>query len=157
MRRLMLGALLLPLSGIALAHDFAFEGLQIDHPWIRATPPGATVAGGYLSITNTGSTTDRLLSVTTVISPPASIHETMIEDGVARMVPLSDGLVIPQGETVTLDPLGVHIMFEELAAPLAAGTTIDAILVFEIAGEVSVVFNVEPIGALAPATPHHGG
>jgi copper(I)-binding protein len=34
--------------------------LVIESPWTRATPGGAKVAGGFLKITNTGSTPDRL-------------------------------------------------------------------------------------------------
>ena len=35
--------------------------LVIEQPWIRATPGGAKVAGGYLRITNRGSDPDRLV------------------------------------------------------------------------------------------------
>ena len=35
-------------AGNALAHDYAAGSLKIDHPWTRATPKGAAVAGGYL-------------------------------------------------------------------------------------------------------------
>ena len=37
--------------------------LEIGHPWARATPPSAPAGGGFLVITNTGSTPDRLVSV----------------------------------------------------------------------------------------------
>lgn len=157
MWRTALVALMLFAGGTASAHDFATGGLQIDHPWIRATPPGVTIAGGYLAIVNTGMSADRLLSVTTAISSPGLIHVTTIENGVARMVPLDEGVLLPPGETVTLDPVGMHIMFEDLTTSLAAGAMVEAVLVFELAGEVPVIFNVEPIGTLAPVAPHHGG
>src|SRR4051812_49448286 len=44
----------------ASAHDYKACGLTISHPWIRATPKGAAVAGGFVTITNTGVATDRL-------------------------------------------------------------------------------------------------
>ncbi len=39
----------------AFAHDYTVGGLKIDHPWARATPKGASVGGGYMKITNTGT------------------------------------------------------------------------------------------------------
>ena len=46
---------LLAASTATLATDYAAGSLKIGHPWSRATPNGAKVAGGYLSVTNTGS------------------------------------------------------------------------------------------------------
>src|SRR3546814_5507400 len=40
---------------LSLAHDYRVGSLAIDQPWARAMPAGAPVAGGYLTITNTGS------------------------------------------------------------------------------------------------------
>jgi periplasmic copper chaperone A len=53
----------------AAAHDFKVGALDISHPWSRPTTNGVTVAGGYLTITNTGETPDRLIGGT---SPAAS-------------------------------------------------------------------------------------
>ena len=52
----------------ALAHEFTVGDLEIEHPWSRATPPGAKVAGGYFTVLNKGSAPDRLLSITSDIS-----------------------------------------------------------------------------------------
>jgi periplasmic copper chaperone A len=46
--------------GQAYAQAVKVGDLQIDQPWSRATPAGAKVAAGYLVITNTGSSPDRL-------------------------------------------------------------------------------------------------
>ncbi len=59
-RTLTAAALALLVVGSVHAHDFTVGPLVIAHPWTRATPKSATVAGGYLKITNTGSTPDRL-------------------------------------------------------------------------------------------------
>ena len=56
-------AALLLSAGFATAHEFKAGPLKIGHPWSRATPAGAKVGGGYLSIENTGTTADRLVSV----------------------------------------------------------------------------------------------
>ncbi len=51
---------------------------------------------------------------------------------------LEDGLELPAGEEVSLEPGGYHVMLLELAQPIAEGDTIQVTLVFENAGEVQV-------------------
>ena len=53
-------------------------------------------------------------------------------------------VTIPAGQTVTFAPRGLHVMFAGLTAPWKAGDHIPATLVFETAGAVPVIFNVEP-------------
>ena len=42
-------------AGAAAAQEFKAGALEIDQPWSRATPKGAKVAAGYLTIKNTGT------------------------------------------------------------------------------------------------------
>ena len=41
----------------AHAEDVTFGNLKISALWVRATPKGAPVGGGYMTITNTGTST----------------------------------------------------------------------------------------------------
>ena len=60
-------ALVFALAVIAVsAHEYKAGSLEIKHPWARATPKGATVAGGYMKIINTGTAPDRLVGGSTV-------------------------------------------------------------------------------------------
>ena len=94
-----------------LAHEFKVGDLEIEHPWSRATPAGAKVAGGYFTIINKGSTPDRLLSISSDISDKAELHEMGVKDGVMTMRPVTGGLEIPAGGKVALAPGGYHLMF----------------------------------------------
>jgi copper(I)-binding protein len=133
----------------ALAHEFTSDQLAIGHPYAVATAATARTGAGYLSITNTGDAPDRLLEVRADF-PSVQLHTTEVDaQGVARMRHV-DVLEIPAGATVVLEPRGLHIMFLGLTAPLQAGGTIDATLVFETAGELPVVFNIEERGDAAP-------
>ena len=40
----------------------AADSLAFDKAWVRATPPNAKVAGGFVEIRNSGKNADRLLS-----------------------------------------------------------------------------------------------
>lgn len=121
--------------------------LAISGPWSRATPAGAEVAGGYLTITNKGLSADRLVSFTTELAGQPEVHEMTNEGGVMKMRPLAKGLPIPAGATVKLEPGGYHLMLLKLKKPLAAGQRYKATLVFEKAGAVEVEFEVRAMGA----------
>src|SRR6185503_11771919 len=84
----------------AQAHDYKVGAIAIDHPWTRATPKNAPVAGGYLKITNTGTTPDRLTGGSVEVAKRFEIHEMKMDGGVMKMRELKDGLDIPAGATV---------------------------------------------------------
>ena len=139
----------------AFAHGYKLGDLDIHHPWTRATPSGAEVAGGYLDITNNGQTADRLIAVDVVGVHMAMIHEMATTDGVMTMRPLAAGLDIPAGATVSLKPGSFHIMMMGLKKPFAVGDVIQATLHFEKAGTIAVEFKVDAMGANPSATHNH--
>lgn len=142
------------------AHGFKLGDLEIGHPWSRATPAGAKVAAGYLTIKNTGASADRLVSVTGVIAGKAEIHEMAVDaNGVMTMRPLADGLEIPAGGEVALKPGSAHIMFMDLKQPAKEGERFKGTLTFEKAGTVEVEFAVDKMAGAAEDDAHagHGG
>lgn len=147
---------LLLLAAPAAAHEFTAGPLTIHHPWSRATPPTAKVAGGYLEIVNAGAAPDRLVAVETDAAGRTELHLTTTVDGVMQMRPLPDGIEVPAVGSVTLAPGGLHVMFLELKAPFAEGQRIAAVLVFAEAGRVAVEFAVEAMGS-EPSHESHGG
>ena len=105
LKRLLLSAILIAfVAGPVWAHDYKVGALQIGHPWSRVTPKGATVAGGYLKITNTGTASDRLVGGSATISGRFEIHEMKVVSGMMQMRPLPNGLEIKPGQTVELKP-----------------------------------------------------
>ncbi|MDX8465009.1 copper chaperone PCu(A)C [Mesorhizobium sp. VK23B] len=138
----------------ALAHEFKVGDLEIGHPWSRATPPGAKVAGGYFTVTNKGSSPDRLLSISSDISDTAGVHDMGVKDGVMTMRPVNGGLEIPAGGKVELKPGGYHLMFVGLKRQPKLGEKFPATLTFEKAGSVSVEFAVEGMGEMGGMDDH---
>ena len=143
-------ALLFAGAQTVLAHEFKVGDLEIGHPWSRATPAGAKVAGGYFTITNKGSAPDRLLSISSDISDKAELHEMAVKDGVMTMRPVAGGLEIPAGGKVVLGPGSYHVMFMDLKQPTKQGEMFTATLTFEKAGTVTVEFAVQAMGSAAP-------
>jgi copper(I)-binding protein len=125
--------------------------LVISQAWSRATPGGAKIAGGYLTIDNKGSAPDRLVSVAGDVAGKVEIHEMAMNNGVMTMRPLDKGLPIEPGKTVKLAPGGYHLMLMDLKKPLKQGDKVPVTLKFEKAGEVKLALDVQGVGAQAPA------
>ena len=153
---LSLAAALALSASLAAAHDFKAGPLKIGHPWSRATPAGAKVGGGYLTIENTGTAPDRLVSVAAPFAARSEIHEMATKDGIMTMRPLENGVEVPAGGKVEFKPGGYHIMFMELKQPLKQGETVKGTLTFEKAGSVDVEFKVDSIAAKGGADAHQG-
>lgn len=120
--------------------------LVITVPWVRATPKGAPVAGGYLSVTNNGTEPDRLVGGSLAAAGRFEVHEMTMDDGVMRMRPVAGGLEIKPGQTVELKPGGHHVMFMGLKEQLKAGETVKGTLEFAKAGRVEITYPVRALG-----------
>jgi hypothetical protein len=131
----------------AYAEDVTAGSVKISVPWARATPKGAAVGAGYMTITNNGSAPDRLVGGASDVSNRFEIHEMTMDNGVMRMRPMPKGIEIKPGQSIELKPGGNHVMFLGLKKPLAQGEHVKATLAFEKAGKVDVDFTVESIGA----------
>jgi copper(I)-binding protein len=128
--------------------------INISLPFTRATLPNAPVGGGFLTIENTGTEADRLISATSTVAGDTQIHEMAMDGDVMKMRQLVDGLEIPAGETVVLAPGGFHIMFMGLKQAFVEGETVAVTLTFEKAGSVEVLLPVEATAADAPTAEH---
>lgn len=146
------------LSLPASSHDFSVGDIEIGHPWARLAPATAPVVGGYLTLTNAGSQPDTLIGGTTAAAERVEIHEMRIEDGVARMRPLSDGQEIGPGATVELEPGGIHLMFVNPERAFSEGERFEVTLAFAQAGDVTVEFVVQrgPADEAGQGAEHEG-
>lgn len=129
--------------------------LTIEQPWLRATPAGATVGGGYLRVTNSGQDSDRLMGGTFPGASRVEVHEMSMDGDIMRMKPVQGGLEIRPGATVELKPGANHLMVMDLKEPLKEGQNVKGTLVFEKAGTVEVEYTVRGLGGAAPAEEHH--
>jgi copper(I)-binding protein len=150
-------ALLAILGSPAHAQEVKAGDLVITQPWSRATPGGAKIAGGFLTIENKGAAPDRLISGAGDIAGKVEIHEMAMNNGVMTMRPLDKGLVIEPGKTVKLAPGGYHLMLMDLKQPFKQGDKVPVTLEFEKAGKVALSFDVQGVGAQAPAGHDHSG
>ncbi len=141
----------------ACAEEVKAGDLVITQAWTRATPGGAKIGGGYLTIENKGSAPDRLIGGSADVAGKLEVHEMAMNNGVMTMRQLDKGLQIDPGKTVKLAPGGYHLMLMELKSPLKQGDQVPVTLEFEKAGKVKLSFEVQGVGAQGPAAVDHSG
>ena len=134
----------------AQAQEVKAGDLVITQAWSRATPNGAKIGSGYLTIENKGASPDRLVGVAADVAGKVEVHEMAMNNGVMTMRPLDNGLTIDPGKTVKLAPSGYHLMIMDLKSPLKQGDKLPLTLQFEKAGKVAVTLDVQGVGAQGP-------
>ena len=143
-------AILCLAAGSSAAHDYQLQSLHIDHPFARATPPGAHSGGAFFTVQNAGTRSVRLLSVASPAAASVELHQMAMEGGVMKMRMVT-ALVVEPGSQIELKPGGYHVMLSDLKQPLKAGDKFPLTLTFEGAGTIVVSVEVEDMGAA------HGG
>jgi periplasmic copper chaperone A len=139
------------------AEDVKAGDLVISQAWTRATPGGAKIGGGFLTIENKGTAPDKLIGASSDGAGKIEVHEMAMNDGVMKMRPVDGGLTIDPGKTVKLAPGGFHLMMMDLKSPLKQGDKMPLTLEFEKAGKVAVTLDVQGVGAPGPAAGGGGG
>lgn len=124
--------------------------IVVEKPFSRATPGGAKVGVGYMTIVNKGATADRLVSASSPAASKVEVHEMKMEGGVMKMRELAGGVPVEPGKSSALVPGGNHLMLMGLKAPLKEGDKVPVTLTFEKAGKVEVTLDVMGIGAQSP-------
>lgn len=117
-------------SGQAVSDAFGFAPL---------VPGGA--ASAYMTVTNV---TNNDLHISGFDSPQfarVELHETVEQDGMARMRPVSDVTIAP-GATLQLAPGGKHLMLMHPQASLGAGSVVSVTIRFENAQSIVTEFTL---------------
>jgi copper(I)-binding protein len=117
------GWLFMAIAGTALAA----QTMDVTGGWVREAPPTSRVLAAYMQIINL---TDADLTITGISSPDfdsAELHRTVVEKGVARMLPVPE-LSIPAAGSVLLEPGGLHLMLFDPAHPLVQGDSVTLVL-----------------------------
>ena len=113
--------------------------------WARPTSTGMPMGAAYFTIINGTGKDDALIAASSPVAARVEMHETKIEDGMARMRPLAE-IRVPARGRVSVAPGGIHLMLVDLAKPLAAGTRVPLTLEFRTAGRQTIELVVEARG-----------
>lgn len=139
-------------SALLMAPALA-DGIKVENAWIREPAPGQTVVGGFMDITS-----EKNASVVKAASPvvgTVELHEMKMQGDVMQMREVK-AIELPAGETVKLEPGGLHLMLYNPMKPLKAGDKVPVVLTVKTGDkleEVSATAEVRAMGMRAPA-PH---
>ena len=135
------------LSAPALA---GIEDVVIEDAWSRASIGVKRPGVAYVTVRNTGDEVVTLIGLATPLAMMPEIHETKTNaEGVSSMAPAGNITVAP-GESVSLEPGGLHGMLMQLRQPMVEGESFLLTLIFLDGGEVTVEVPILSIAARGP-------
>ncbi|WDI31658.1 copper chaperone PCu(A)C [Hyphococcus flavus] len=121
-------------------NDCSSDSITVSEAWAR---PGQNMSAAYLRICNGADSPDKLVSASFNGADAVELHTTTLdEEGVARMAPMTDGLELPTGSEVVMEPGGAHIMFIGLTSAIEEGDEPVLSLKFENAPPVEIALEV---------------
>jgi len=123
----------------------AASSLIVQDAWVRQVP-GSPVAAVYLTLHNPTKQTISIVGVESSLASHAMIHETRTESGQSRMRP-HEQLVVPPGQTVKLEPGGLHVMLLGITRPATVGQSVPLLLLLADGTKVEVAAIVRPLTA----------
>ena len=136
-------AVAVSMTAVACSDDDTGEtsaaSISVTEPWGWSSTPDRGAV--YFTIENSGDQADRLVSASSDVAGMVQVHETTMVDGTAQMNEV-DGVDVPAGGSVTFEPGGYHVMMMDIPEPLEVGTTIDVVLSFETAGDITVAAEI---------------
>ena len=114
------------------------DGLEISDARVGA-PTGPNAAMDFTA--RGADEADTLRSASTDVANEIHIHETVISDEGTMSMRSVPRLELPAGGQLVLEPGGFHLMLVDVDE-LAVGGTIEVVLLWEVAGEMTVVAEV---------------
>jgi len=119
-------ALILALIGLALAAPAVADNVKIENAWARATAPGQKVAAGFLDLTADADMV--VVGGSSPVSKSLELHFMRMDNGVMEMRQMKE-IALPKGQTVKLEPGGLHIMFIGMKNQIKAGDKVPVTLI----------------------------
>ena len=93
---------------------------EISNATVRQPLPGKTLSAGYFSIRTTGTNPIALLAVTSPQFDSVELHAHQMTDGMMQMVEV-DKIAVAPGQSVHLQPGGLHLMLFGPTQPIQLG------------------------------------
>jgi copper(I)-binding protein len=112
-------------------HEHTMTKIMVHEAWVREAPPTSKTTAAYLQLHNHTQGNVNLLKAESPQFNKVEIHNTIIENNVAKMVEI-DKLEIPKDQMVELKPKGLHIMLIEAKSGVSpkTGEMVDVKLFF---------------------------
>lgn len=114
------------------------DHIVVKDVWGRPSPMSASNAAFYLAIENKGSAQDALVEASVDICGATELHMSTIDDAGVMSMHQVQQIDVPAGQTLNLEPGGLHIMCIDRQVDLAPGDSVPISLSFTQAGTITV-------------------
>jgi copper(I)-binding protein len=123
---------------------FACDGLHIEDPYARASTMMSQSGAAFMRLVNHGDADCRLIGAQSDAAQRVELHtHTEDENGVMRMIEVTEGFAIPAKGEHALARGGDHLMFLGLNQPFNQGDEIRVTLSFEVGDDMDIVIPVD--------------
>lgn len=112
---------------ICLLTSTTSVAIDIENATVRLPLPGKTLSAGYFSIRNTDNQDKVLVEVRSPQFGLIELHKHEMKDGMMQMVSV-DAIQVAAGQTVHLQPGGLHLMLFRPVKPLVLGEQVQLTL-----------------------------
>ena len=122
------------LSAAFLTSNAAADGIAdtitVNDPYVRAVPPMVKTSAAFMQIQNSGESEHFVVGASTPAAGAVELHMHTNDDGVMRMRRIPH-IHLPPGQTVVLQPGGLHIMLFDLKSAINPGDELPVTLTFD--------------------------
>ena len=126
------------------------EDVVVEQPWARASIGVSRPGAAYMTVLNKGEEAVTLTGLSTPLAKMPEIHRSSTTaEGLSTMAPAGE-ITISPGESVALEPGGLHTMLMRLQTAMIEGETFSLTLAFADGGEVTVDVPILGIAARGP-------
>jgi copper(I)-binding protein len=113
------------------------DDLAIDGAYVRAVPPGQPNSAAFMKVSNNSETDHAMVGGSSPVADVVELHTHTMDGGMMRMRRV-EKIDLPAGETVSLQPGGLHVMLIGLKQKLVPEEKIPLTLRFEDGSEVTL-------------------
>lgn len=133
---------------LSLTSHVAAEGMAdkvtVNDPYVRAVPPVVKTSAAFMQFRNDDPVERFLVSASTPAAKAVELHMHTMDEGVMRMRRIAR-IHLPSGQTVSLEPGGLHIMLFDLVAPLNPGDRVPMTLTFDDGSSKEITAEVRSV------------
>lgn len=118
--------------------------------WARINPVTGRPSSAYMTLHNSGTKPDALISATTPLAGRVELHQHQMDKGMMRMRKVDAIAIAPQSRT-TLAPSGYHLMMFDLKSQPKPGTRMPVTLRFKSGIKLTLDMVAQAVTAMGPA------
>ena len=140
MKKFLICLSILFFSFSTFAHKFETNNMVVKHPWMKISQQNGA---GYFKITNISNEDIHLVKVISNNVKKIELHDVIIEDDIAKMRPMPDGVIIKAGDIMEFKPMSKHLMFFGINKEYKKGEMMEAKFIFKNLDALDVKFKME--------------